>query len=176
MRIVRIGMVTEADWQIADRLCCAFGQDVLDTLFARETLAPTSKKLGRGRKRQQARPYFFFALSLGYVRKCPSAAFGSLPTTNGAVRLRLRLHADADASLSGPHFDLLLHASIPQRRHQFIRLHPPIPIDLESICRNQRIGIQEIRKREPVSDPLCGYRGEIPIGVDAFGHCFEEYD
>jgi hypothetical protein len=55
--------------QIADRLCCAFGQDVLDTLFARETLAPTSKKLGRGRKRQQARPYFFFALSLGYVRE-----------------------------------------------------------------------------------------------------------
>jgi len=42
---------------------------VLDTLFARETLAPTSKKLGKGRKRQQARPYFFFALSLGYVRK-----------------------------------------------------------------------------------------------------------
>ncbi|KIR40127.1 hypothetical protein I313_04048 [Cryptococcus deuterogattii Ram5] len=53
--------------EIGDRLCCAFGQDVLDTLFARETLSPSVRKRGKGRKRQQARPVFFFALSLGYV-------------------------------------------------------------------------------------------------------------
>jgi hypothetical protein len=55
--------------QIADRLCCAFGQDVLDTLFARDTLAPSLHKTGSGRRRRQARPFFFFALSLGYVRE-----------------------------------------------------------------------------------------------------------
>lgn len=55
--------------QIGDRLCGAFGQDVLDTLFARETLSPNVRKRGKGRKRQQARPVFFFALSLGYVCK-----------------------------------------------------------------------------------------------------------
>lgn len=55
--------------QIGDRLCGAFGQDVLDTLFARETLSPSVRKRGKGRKRQQARPVFFFALSLGYVCK-----------------------------------------------------------------------------------------------------------
>lgn len=54
--------------QIADRLCCAFGQDVLDTLFAKNTLAP-SIHVGSGRRRRQARPFFFFALSLGYVRE-----------------------------------------------------------------------------------------------------------
>lgn len=59
----------EADMQIADRLCGAFGQDVLDTLFARETLSPRERKRGKGRKRQQARPVFFFMLSLGYVRE-----------------------------------------------------------------------------------------------------------
>jgi hypothetical protein len=42
---------------------------VLDTLFAKETLSPTSKVSGKGRRRQQARPFFFFALSLGYVCK-----------------------------------------------------------------------------------------------------------
>ncbi|WVQ73897.1 hypothetical protein IAR50_003478 [Cryptococcus sp. DSM 104548] len=60
--------------EIADRLCCAFGQDVLDTLFAKETLSPSVRKRGKGRKRQQARPAFFFALSLGYVL-CHSLIF-----------------------------------------------------------------------------------------------------
>ena len=60
--------------QIGDRLCGAFGQDVLDTLFARETLVPSDVKRGRGRRRQQARPVFFFMLSLGYVRACPQSA------------------------------------------------------------------------------------------------------
>jgi hypothetical protein len=82
---------SEAD-QIADRLCCAFGQDVLDTLFAKDTLAPT-----QGRRRR-ARPYFLFGLSLGYVRELPrDSAKGSCPY---------------------PH--LLLHAGLTQRGHQFI--------------------------------------------------------
>ena len=55
--------------QIADRLCCAFGQDVLDTLFSRETLATFAMKPGLRPRRQEARPLFYFMLSLGYVRK-----------------------------------------------------------------------------------------------------------
>jgi len=53
--------------EIGDRLCCAFGQDVLDTLFARDTLTYTVKKNGRRRKREHVRPVFFLTLSLGYV-------------------------------------------------------------------------------------------------------------
>jgi hypothetical protein len=49
--------------EIADRLCCAFGQDILDTLFAQDTLSPTGR-------RRRARPIFFFGLALGYVCKC----------------------------------------------------------------------------------------------------------
>lgn len=65
--------------QIADRLCCAFGQDVLDTLFARQTwsmipLGPGSRR----KKRHQARPLFFFMLSLGYIRESFALRCGSL--------------------------------------------------------------------------------------------------
>ncbi|KAK4685453.1 transmembrane anterior posterior transformation protein 1, partial [Tremellales sp. Uapishka_1] len=67
--------------EIADRLCCAFGQDVLDTLFARET----TKKVGKGRKRQQARPVFFFALSLGYVLTHSLIFFYMLVSLNVAI-------------------------------------------------------------------------------------------
>ncbi|EJT47039.1 hypothetical protein A1Q1_04282 [Trichosporon asahii var. asahii CBS 2479] len=49
--------------EIGDRLCCAFGQDVIDTLFARDTLTYTDKR----RKRDHVRPVFFFTLSLAYV-------------------------------------------------------------------------------------------------------------
>ena len=162
---------------------------MLDTLFARETLAPTSKKLGRGRKRQQARPYFFFALSLGYVRKSPHLSW-MISTLHkphhlsnecceiGTMSRRdlLETFAKADASLSGSHPDLLLHARLSQRRHQFIRLHPPLPAHLQPICRDQGIGLQEIRKRKPVSDTLCGYRGEISISIDVVCDCFEKHD
>lgn len=57
--------------EIGDRLCCAFGQDVIDTLFARDTLTYTDKR----RKRDHVRPVFFFTLSLAYV--CESAALGT---------------------------------------------------------------------------------------------------
>lgn len=53
--------------EIADRLCGAFGQDLLDTLFAKETLNPSSHPPGKGRRRQKARPVFFFMLTLCYV-------------------------------------------------------------------------------------------------------------
>ncbi|WRT65422.1 uncharacterized protein IL334_002365 [Kwoniella shivajii] len=71
--------------EIADRLCCAFGQDVLDTLFARETLSPSVRKRGKGRKRQQARPLFFFALSLGYVLAHTLIFFYMLVSLNVAI-------------------------------------------------------------------------------------------
>ncbi|BEI80187.1 hypothetical protein CcaverHIS002_0107160 [Cutaneotrichosporon cavernicola] len=56
--------------EIGDRLCCAFGQDVLDTLFARDTLDSLTyidQRKGKRRKRERVRPAFFFFLSLGYV-------------------------------------------------------------------------------------------------------------
>ncbi|KAL7419760.1 hypothetical protein Q5752_005676 [Cryptotrichosporon argae] len=65
--------------EIGDRLCCAFGQDVLDTLFARETLTP-----GR-RKREHARPVFFFALSLAYVLTHTLIYFYMLVSLNVAI-------------------------------------------------------------------------------------------
>ncbi|WVO17929.1 hypothetical protein L204_105627 [Cryptococcus depauperatus] len=71
--------------EIADRLCGAFGQDVLDTLFAKETLSPSVRKLGKGRKRQQARPAFFFALSLGYVLIHSLIFFYMLVSLNVAI-------------------------------------------------------------------------------------------
>ncbi|KAL7409310.1 eukaryotic membrane protein family-domain-containing protein [Mrakia frigida] len=49
-------------FEIADRLCCAFGQDLLDSLFARETLS---------RRQNGSQPHFrpavFFFLNLVYV-------------------------------------------------------------------------------------------------------------
>ncbi|WWC87545.1 uncharacterized protein L201_002435 [Kwoniella dendrophila CBS 6074] len=71
--------------EIADRLCCAFGQDVLDTLFARETLSPSIRKSGKGRKRQQARPAFFLALSMGYVLAHTLIFFYMLVSLNVAI-------------------------------------------------------------------------------------------
>jgi hypothetical protein len=62
--------------EIGDRLCCAFGQDVLDTLFARDTLTYTTVKAnGRRRKREHVRPFFFLTLSLGYVCEFSEGAF-----------------------------------------------------------------------------------------------------
>ncbi|KJE02403.1 hypothetical protein I311_03800 [Cryptococcus gattii NT-10] len=71
--------------EIGDRLCGAFGQDVSDTLFARETLSPSVRKRGKGRKRQQARPVFFFALSLGYVLTHSLIFFYMLVSLNVAI-------------------------------------------------------------------------------------------
>jgi hypothetical protein len=64
--------------QIADKLCSAFGQDILDTLFSKETLeaawwsdpaSPLDSKRKRRRKRERATPFFFFMLGLAYVRE-----------------------------------------------------------------------------------------------------------
>ena len=68
--------------QIADKLCSAFGQDILDTLFAAETLGARSsnnsirlkgQRESRAeraqRRRERARPFFFFLLALAYVRE-----------------------------------------------------------------------------------------------------------
>ncbi|CDZ98162.1 Predicted membrane protein [Phaffia rhodozyma] len=49
-------------FEIADKLCCAFGQDVLDSLFARETLSRRPNG-----SQPHFRPVFFFCLSLGCV-------------------------------------------------------------------------------------------------------------
>lgn len=68
------------DWlgQIADKLCSAFGQDILDTLFSKETLEAAwwsdspnlqDSKRKRRRKRERATPFFFFMLGLAYVRE-----------------------------------------------------------------------------------------------------------
>ncbi|KAL1410169.1 hypothetical protein Q8F55_004174 [Vanrija albida] len=70
--------------EIGDRLCCAFGQDVLDTLFARDTLGYASGP-GRRRKREQARPFFFFTLSLGYVLVHTLIFFYMLISLNVAI-------------------------------------------------------------------------------------------
>jgi hypothetical protein len=68
--------------QIADKLCSAFGQDILDTLFAAETLGAKashtsirlkgqreSRQERAERRRQRTRPFFFFLLALAYVRE-----------------------------------------------------------------------------------------------------------
>jgi hypothetical protein len=68
--------------QIADKLCSAFGQDILDTLFAAETLGAKashtsirlkgqreSRQERAERRRERTRPFFFFLLALAYVRE-----------------------------------------------------------------------------------------------------------
>jgi hypothetical protein len=48
--------------QIADRLCCSFGQDLLDSLFSQSTL-------GRRKDGTQphVRPFALFSLSVIYI-------------------------------------------------------------------------------------------------------------
>jgi hypothetical protein len=68
-------------FKIADKLCSAFGQDILDTLFSKETLEaawwsespdPQESKRRKRRKRERATPFFFFMLGLAYVRESDS--------------------------------------------------------------------------------------------------------
>ncbi|KAI5452657.1 hypothetical protein NCC49_000406 [Naganishia albida] len=80
--------------EIADKLCSAFGQDILDTLFSRETLEaawwndpstePDSKRKRR-RKRERATPFFFFMLGLAYVHIHALVYFYQLVSLNVAV-------------------------------------------------------------------------------------------
>lgn len=66
--------------EIADRLCCSFGQDLLDSLFSRLTLA---------RRKDGGQPYLrpagFFLLSLGYVLAHTLVLFYQLVTLNVAI-------------------------------------------------------------------------------------------
>ncbi|EPQ29733.1 uncharacterized protein PFL1_02953 [Pseudozyma flocculosa PF-1] len=66
--------------EIADRLCCSFGQDLLDSLFSRITLA--RRKNGR---QPYLRPLGFFVLSLGYVLAHTLVLFYQLVTLNVAI-------------------------------------------------------------------------------------------
>lgn len=49
-------------WQIADRLCCSFGQDLQDSLFSRQTLG---RRIDGSHPR--IRPVALVALNLAYV-------------------------------------------------------------------------------------------------------------
>ncbi|SYW78091.1 uncharacterized protein UBRO2_02283 [Ustilago bromivora] len=66
--------------EIADRLCCSFGQDLLDSLFSRSTLA--RRKNG---KQPYLRPIGFFLLSLCYVLAHTLVLFYQLVTLNVAI-------------------------------------------------------------------------------------------
>lgn len=66
--------------EIADRLCCSFGQDLLDSLFSRNTLA--RRKDGR---QPYLRPIGFFSLSLLYVFAHTLVLLYQLVTLNVAI-------------------------------------------------------------------------------------------
>lgn len=66
--------------EIADRLCCSFGQDLLDSLFSRSTLA--RRKDG---SQPFLRPLGFFVLSLGYILAHTLVLFYQLVTLNVAI-------------------------------------------------------------------------------------------
>ncbi|PWN51695.1 DUF747-domain-containing protein [Violaceomyces palustris] len=66
--------------EIADRLCCSFGQDLLDSLFSRTTLARR-----RDGRQPYLRPLGFFALSLAYVLAHTLVLFYQLVTLNVAI-------------------------------------------------------------------------------------------
>lgn len=66
--------------EIADRLCCSFGQDLLDSLFSRVTLA--RRKDGR---QPYLRPLGFFTLSLFYVFAHTLVLLYQLVTLNVAI-------------------------------------------------------------------------------------------
>ncbi|KAJ9113887.1 hypothetical protein QFC19_000081 [Naganishia cerealis] len=81
--------------EIADKLCSAFGQDILDTLFSKETLEAAwwsetvnnqhESKRRRRRKRERATPFFFFMLGLAYVHIHALVYFYQLVALNVAV-------------------------------------------------------------------------------------------
>ncbi|KAJ9122764.1 hypothetical protein QFC24_004194 [Naganishia onofrii] len=80
--------------EIADKLCSAFGQDILDTLFSKETLEaawwsespdPQESKRRKRRKRERATPFFFFMLGLAYVHIHALVYFYQLVSLNVAV-------------------------------------------------------------------------------------------
>lgn len=66
--------------EIADRLCCSFGQDLLDSLFSRITLA--RRKDG---SQPYLRPFGFFLLSLAYILAHTLVLLYQLVTLNVAI-------------------------------------------------------------------------------------------
>lgn len=66
--------------EIADRLCCSLGQDLLDALFSRMTLA--RRKDG---SQPLARPFAFFLMALLYIQAHTMVLFYQLVTLNVAI-------------------------------------------------------------------------------------------
>ncbi|CAO1630419.1 unnamed protein product [Parajaminaea phylloscopi] len=66
--------------EIADRLCCSLGQDLLDALFSRMTLA--RRKDG---SQPVARPLAFFLMALLYIQAHTMVLFYQLVTLNVAI-------------------------------------------------------------------------------------------
>ncbi|GAA6040433.1 hypothetical protein JCM8097_004547 [Rhodosporidiobolus ruineniae] len=66
--------------EIADRLCCSFGQDLQDSLFSRQTLGRRNDG-----SHPHIRPLALFALNLGYVLAHSLVLFYQLVTLNVAI-------------------------------------------------------------------------------------------
>ncbi|GAA5885853.1 hypothetical protein JCM16303_000083 [Sporobolomyces ruberrimus] len=72
--------------EIADRLCCSFGQDLSDSLFSTSTLSPSSSNpRSRLRFLPSPRPFFLFILYTLYVISHSLVLFYQLVTLNVAV-------------------------------------------------------------------------------------------
>ncbi|CAD6887275.1 unnamed protein product [Tilletia caries] len=70
--------------EIADRLCCSLGQDLLDSLFSRTTLA--RRRMPDGSTRQPfLRPAAYFLLALAYVLAHTLVLLYQLVTLNVAI-------------------------------------------------------------------------------------------
>ncbi|KAE8241303.1 hypothetical protein A4X13_0g7475 [Tilletia indica] len=70
--------------EIADRLCCSLGQDLLDSLFSRTTLA--RRRMPDGSTRQPFfRPAAYFLLALAYVLSHTLVLLYQLVTLNVAI-------------------------------------------------------------------------------------------
>ncbi|KAF9160021.1 hypothetical protein DFQ26_005970 [Actinomortierella ambigua] len=70
--------------EIFDRLCCSFGQDILDSLFSKATLGSQPPKSSFGAARH-ARPITFTILALLYILAHTMVLFYQMVTLNVAV-------------------------------------------------------------------------------------------
>lgn len=134
----------------------------MDTLFARETLAPTNRKNGRGRKRQQARPVFFFMLSLGYVcESSQSCSFGKLMKGIQVVHTLIFCYMLVSLNVAINSYDYTLLSLLIS--NQFVEIKGCksliVPTCL-ALCARKLISalscFQEVREGEPLSNHVCG--------------------
>ena len=106
--------------QIADRLCCSFGQDLQDSLFSRQTF---------GRRHDGSRPHIrpiaLIALNTAYV--------GALAGRALFVRLALTSHLRSRA-----HSRSHLPTGDSQRRHQFVLERAFVPFAIQPVCGDKR--------------------------------------